>query len=191
MALNGRPIPFLPASLGWGEKMDEKNWLEYKQKTRTYAVRIDFALLHSEVYKKITYSPTLKMLNWFHEKVKVKVNKRKKGRNRFQILNGDISFTYEEAKHRGLSYQQTSRALKELYRFGFIDVKQPGSALRGDWTRFALSTRWKNYGQSDFKEMEFPMSIKWRNYGFGSNEKPGKKNYGKKKFANYESSQLQ
>ncbi len=116
------------------------------------------------------YGPALKLLNWFHEKVKVKVNKGKRGNKRYAVIDEDISFTYEEARYRGLSPQQTSRALKELHQFGFIDVKQPGSGLRGDWTKYALSDRWKDFGTPNFQHLTYPKSIKWLNFGFGGKE---------------------
>lgn len=161
--------------------MDEKQWNEYKQRSRTWATRIDFDLLHSAAYKELNYAPALKLLTWFHEKVKVKVNKKKKGNARYQVLDGDLSFTYSEGECRGLSHEQFSRAIREIHKLGFIDIKKPGSRLRNDWTSYLISNRWRDFGTPEFKEIAWQTSIKWRNYGYGSKEKklgkrPGKRN---------------
>lgn len=155
--------------------MDEEQWSAYKQRSKGWAVRIDFALLHSEAYKALNYAPGVKVLTWFHEKVKVKLNKKKRGKERYQVLDGDLSFTYSEGECRGLSHEQFSRALREIHKFGFIDIKKPGSRLKNDWTEYLISNRWRDFGTPDFKEIAWQTSIKWRNYGFGSTEKPGKK----------------
>lgn len=147
--------------------MDEDQWSEYKQRSRAWAVRIGFILLHSDAYREMNYAPALKLLTWFHEKIRMRVNKGKRGKNRYEIINGqEIAFTYAEAKLRGLSSHQISKGLKELCEFGFIDIKQPGSALRGDWTKYSISDRWKNYGTPNFKKLDYRKSIKWRNFGF-------------------------
>jgi len=162
--------------------VNEEQWIEYKQKSKTWRIRIDFALLHSEAFKALSYAPALKLLIWFHEKVKVKVNKKKRGKERYQVLDGVISFTYAEAECRGLTHKQVYRGLREIHSLGFIDIEKPGSRLKSDWTEYLISNRWRDFGTPNFKNTDWPISIKWRNYGFGSKEKP-KKRYGKRKFA--------
>ena len=155
--------------------MTEEQWNEYKKRSRGWSIRMGFELLHSEAYMRLSYGPAIKALNWFYEKVKLEVNKARRGKNRYQVINGDISFTYREAGFRGLSHHQFSNALKELHKFGFIEIMKPGSALKGDWTQFAFSERWREYGTSNFKGLEFPKSVFWRNFGFGSKKSAKKK----------------
>ena len=88
--------------------------------------------------------------------------------------NGEISFPYREAEHRGLSHQQFRKALVELVGFGFIDIVTPGSAMKGDYTKFALSERWRQYGTGTFEEKHTQYSVHYRNFGFAMG-KPGKK----------------
>ncbi len=151
--------------------MTEDQWNEYLRRSKGWSVRISFDLLHSPAYKKLNYGPAIKALNWFHEKIRLQVNKRKRGKDRYNVINGDISFTYREAKLRGLSSHQFSKALKELHRFGFIDIQKPGSALKGDWTKFSISDRWKKYAIPNFKNEQFPRSVHWVNFGFGAKKK--------------------
>lgn len=155
--------------------MTDDQWNEYKKRSRGWSIRMSFELLHSEAYKRLSYSPAIKVLNWFYEKVKFEVNKGKRGKNRYQVINGDISFTYREAGFRGMSHHQFSRALREVYQFGFIEVTRAGSALKGDFTRFEISDRWKDYGTYNFKGLEFPKSMYWVNFGYGSKKREQQK----------------
>jgi len=152
--------------------MDSKDWENYKRKTRSFGVRIEYSLLHSDAFKTLHYVPSIKVLLWFYEKVRIK--KVRGGRNhkrKYERLNSDICFLYEEAELRGLSRQQFSRALKELYSLGFIEIKKPGSGRRGDFTRFDVSERWRQFGDPNFKCPPYPKSHCWINYGFGSKRK--------------------
>jgi hypothetical protein len=79
------------------------------------------------------------------------------------VNGGNVSFTYKEAKFRGLTSNQFSKALKELCRLGFIDVKKPGSGLMGDFTIFNISGRWRNFGTPQLVREEFPKCVP---YGF-------------------------
>ena len=163
-------LPSSPCMPAW-RAMTTDQWFEYLKKTKGWAVRIGFDLLHSESYKKLNYGPALKVLNWFYEKIQLEKIKGKRGKNRFQIIDRNISFTYREAGFRGLSSHQFAKALKELHKSGFIDIEKSGSALKGDWTQFAISERWKEYGSPNFKNEEFPKSVHWVNFGFGAKKK--------------------
>ncbi|MGD0915693.1 MAG: hypothetical protein ABSB22_04455 [Thermodesulfobacteriota bacterium] len=148
--------------------MTEQQWHEYLKRSRGWAIRMAFDLLHSEAYRELDYGPALKVLSWFHEKIKLEAIKGKRGKNRFQPANnGKMEFTYREALYRGLTSQKFSKALRELHRLGFIDVPKPGSALKGDFTEFSFSERWKTYDPDDVKKIEFPKSVHWVNFGFG------------------------
>lgn len=147
--------------------MKEKHWYEYLKRSRTWSIRIGFDLLHSEAYKQLEYGPALKVLNWFHEKVRFTVDKKRRGKNRYlMVQEGEISFTYEEAALRGLTSQKFSRALKELHRFGFIDVKKPGSGLKGDFTIFTMSQRWRGFANSEYQHKEWPKSVYDGDFGY-------------------------
>jgi len=156
--------------------MDAEQWEAYKIRSRTWAIRLGYDLLHSKAYRAMDYGPAIKLLNWFYEKVRLKVDKKKRGGKRFVLIDGeDISFSYAEGERRGLSHHQFSKALQELHRFGFIDQKRPGSRLKGDWTAYAISERWREFGIPSFKEIPWRKSVLWRNFGFGSQEKRSKK----------------
>lgn len=161
--VKGVPAEVKPKS----KPSEEEKWADYVKRTKEWNTLIPMSLLHSEAYKKLDYAPALKVLNWFYEKRQSRRIKGKRGKDRFQVVNdGNISFPYREAILRGLTSQQFRKALKGLHGLGFIDIKKPGSALRGDWTIFGLSDRWKEYGTSNFKDSEFPKSVHWVNFGW-------------------------
>lgn len=146
---------------------DEASWIQYKNRTRGWCIRVEIALLDSEAFKDLAYTPSVKVLMWFHEKVKVRKNKgKRKAKEKWSVINkGEISFTYEEAILRGLSRQQFSKALKDLYSHGFIDVERPGTGRKGDYTKYSMSERWRDFGKDTFEIKEFPRSLAWRSFG--------------------------
>lgn len=149
--------------------MTEQEWNEYKKKSRSWAIRMTFELLHSKAYQVLNYAPALKVLSWFHEKLRFEVDKKRRGKERYRIINdGEMKFPYREAGFRGLTPHRFRNALIKLHRVGFIDVKKAGSALKGDETIFLFSERWKKFGTPDFVEREFPRSVYWVNFGFGA-----------------------
>jgi hypothetical protein len=144
--------------------MTEKQWIEYLKRSKGWSIRMGHDLLHSQAYQNLKYAPALKVLNWCHEKIRFKVDKKRRGFARYQIVNdGEFTFPYSEAIQRGLTVNQFSRALKDLYGFGFIDVKQFGSGMMENPTIFTLSQRWKEFGKPEFISKEWPKSD---SYGF-------------------------
>jgi hypothetical protein len=106
----------------------------------------------------LRYAPSLKVPDWFLERRKVIPHKKRKGKKRWEVVNNPFTFTYEDARCRGLSDQQFSWALKELHAVGFIDVVYHGRGVMKSKTQFSLSERWRDYGTPSFKKVEFPES---------------------------------
>ena len=147
--------------------MTNEDWNIYKKRSKEWNVRISFELLHSKAYLMLSYGPAIKLLSWMHEKIKVEKIQNKRGKQRFQIKDdGKFSFTYKEANHRGLSGFQLYKGLRELHSYGFLEVQRPGSSLRGDFSIYTLSDRWRLFGQPGFEEKEFPVSVHRIDSGF-------------------------
>jgi len=141
------------------------NWDSYMSRSKGWSARISFELLHGLAFKSLRYAPAIKVLIYFHEKIKVNVDRRKRGNKRYKVVDEPMRFTYHEAECRGLSRQQFSKALKVLHECGFLDVVTHGSGLEGDFSEYALSNRWRQYRTSEFKKVKFPESP---SYGFRS-----------------------
>jgi hypothetical protein len=71
------------------------------------------------------------------------------------INNGEIVFTYREAREKlGLHSAQFTRGIDNLIAVGFIDIAHSGSGTQKDPSLYAMSERWRKYGQSDFEHKE-------------------------------------
>jgi hypothetical protein len=140
-------------------------WEDYKRRTKHWAIRPEYELLHAEAFRDLRYAPALKLLFWGFEKREVrKTNKR--GRKRFQVIDSPFSFTYEEGRRRGLTAKQFGRAVRELIAHGFWDLEKQGSGLQGDYSLYRLSTRWKVYGQKNFERRDLPKRVRLGCFGF-------------------------
>jgi hypothetical protein len=140
----------------------EAKWRQVRRQASSGFVGLMNRMVDHPAYGKLSTAASVKALTWFWQKVEYDKHKRRPGQDspigRTDKIrnNGEISFTYEEAHWRGLSNKQFSRALKELFKFGFIDIRRLGHGVRGEWTRFALSDRWKKYGTPEWEEIPFP-----------------------------------
>ena len=155
------------------ENVQERVGAEKKRTSSLNILNMPTAILNSLAYEALMYGPALKVLCWFHLKKKMEIV----GGNRKRPLygctnNGKISFPYEEANARGLSVQQFSHALKLLQAFGFIDISRTGNAARGEYTLYALSERWRDFGTPNFNRTEFPQQT--RNHSALLRAKQGK-----------------
>lgn len=72
--------------------------------------------------------------------------------------NGEIVFTYSEAKELGIKSSQTYyKVIRELVGDkGFIDIAEQGNWYEKKPTKFAISERWKRYGTDEYDSVEVP-----------------------------------
>jgi hypothetical protein len=139
-----------------------RKWEDEQKRTRTFGIRIGFDLQHSEAYKSLKFWAALKVLNFFHERIRTERVKGRRGKDRWRLIDdGKFSFRYTDAILRGLTRGQYARALKELHSRGFFDFAHVGSGLAGDYSVFVLSNRWRQFGTKDFVEVEFPRGAKF------------------------------
>jgi len=65
--------------------------------------------------------------------------------------NGEIEFTYREAESYGITRPRFKRALAELVQKGLLDIVRPGLPNQKLKTLYAISGRWRKWGQDDFQ----------------------------------------
>ncbi len=148
-------------------------------------------LIDSEAFQALKSVHSVKVLIYFWQKAEYAKEKRKPGNespigNLSKILNqGKMSFEYRIAGYRGMRADQFSRALKELFRYGFIDLDHHGRGVKGDYTKFALSDRWKKYGTDRWEPITFPISERagWASDDFKRKQRERRK---KNRYANAE-----
>jgi hypothetical protein len=126
------------------ENLQRHNWA-----IKSY-VPLEADLLYSEAFNELSKTSTIVLMRL--------LQKRRftgKGKNR-KYYNNELIFTYKEAACFGISRYSFSSALKQLVRFGFIEVEHQGGTIGNgrDWSLYRLIDDWKDYGTNKFKPRE-------------------------------------
>ena len=65
--------------------------------------------------------------------------------------NGEIIFTYAEAQKKFGMFRSTfCRSIDQLVDLGFIEISHQGGGLLKDYSKYAISERWRDYGKEEF-----------------------------------------
>ncbi len=95
-------------------------------------------------------------------RTKCRIEKRgiKRGKRDLERMisnNGEIVFTYAEAKTKyRISKNRFRRAVDELLEKGFIDIAETGMGVHKVTTLYAISERWRKFGTPDYKTVPRP-----------------------------------
>lgn len=114
---------------------------------------IDVEILQSTAFLAIRSAHSIRVLLEFYRRRKIHKPKDRRGKHSKPVIlnNGELVFTFRDATQRmKLSQTTFSRALTELVALGFLDVAEPPCGLHRQPTKWALSERWRRYGQTDF-----------------------------------------
>lgn len=81
----------------------------------------------------------------------------RKNRSEWVITNnGEIIFTYNEAEEKGFSRATFKRAITRLIKNGLLDISYQGTGRHKDFSKYAISDRWKGYGTDNFIKKDRP-----------------------------------
>jgi hypothetical protein len=120
-------------------------------------------LIESDAFLSLTGKAAMLCLIRFHQKAYKKNTKRKQGGAKEPMItnNGEIIFTYAEAKELKIKSSQTFyRVIRELVEEkGFIDISESGNWYQKVPNKFAISYRWKRFGTSEYERVEIPRSL--------------------------------
>jgi hypothetical protein len=150
-------------------------------KKNSKVVVFEQRLLKSKAYRSLRTPTAYFALGIFMTKRQIgKVGRQ--GKERVVILNnGEIVFTYSEAKGLyGISAGAFRDAIDELREKGFIDIAATGMGVHKVTTLYSISERWKLYGLTEYESPK-PRPKKPINKGFqkgnqfGRNCKRGKR----------------
>lgn len=113
---------------------------------------IEQRLLKSKAYRGLRTPTAYFVLGIFWTKRQM-TRVGRSGKKQWVIANnGEIVFTYEEAKTKyGISYGAFRRAIDELLDKGFIDIAESGAGLHKSANLYSISERWKLYGTEKYK----------------------------------------
>jgi len=112
---------------------------------------IDRRLIKSKAFQSLQRPVSFKVLGVFWLKRQC-FNVGRQGKKQWCIINnGEIVFTYKEAKDKyGISYGAFRNAIDELREKGFIDISESGAGLYKSANLYSISDRWKLYGTADY-----------------------------------------
>ena len=149
----------------------KEKWGQFRLQASNGFVGLPNRLVDSKAFASLTTGASVQTLVWFWQMVEYE-KKRKGGESPIGRIDkmtnhGELSFTYQEAQWRGIKQGRFSRALKELFRLGFIDISRHGRGVKGEYTKYALSNRWQKYGTPEWKESPYPENF---HEGFRSDE---------------------
>lgn len=131
-------------------------------------------LIESKAYAALKTATAHRVLSLFFTKRQFESVGRK-GREQWSIKNnGEIIFTYQEAKNKyGISYSVFRKAIDELISKGFIDIAQTGMGVHKVTTLYSISDRWRLYGTPEY-ETSNPRPKKPINRGFQKGNRLGR-----------------
>ena len=134
----------------------------------------------SKAYRSLRTPTAYFVLGIFMTKRKLAKGGRK-GKERWDIMNnGEVVFTYREAKNKYcISAGAFRNAIDELREKGFIDIAKTGMGVHKVTTFFSIGDRWKLYGMPEYEKPK-PRPKGPINRGFQKGNKYGR-NYGKRK----------
>jgi len=129
----------------------DKNTPEKKKFILKRNIYLPWEIPDSDAFKELSAKGIQVLLRFLQKRTwaNLKVKKKKK----IIYDNNGLSFTYAEAQELGISKSQFLEILKRLIELGFIDMEHQGGGLARDYSRFALSERYRDYGKPDFKKV--------------------------------------
>jgi hypothetical protein len=134
-----------------------------KFRNRTFC-QLDAALIESEAFLNLSGKAAMLCLIRFHQKAwKKRSSGKKRGSYKDLVItnNGEIVFTYAEAKELGIKSSQTfHRVKKELIEEkGFIDIADKGNWYNKEPDKFSISERWRKYRTDEYKETKMKRTL--------------------------------
>ena len=131
-------------------------------------VVIDADLVLSRAFLNLTGMAPQVYLLFLRRRRLVKLGRT--GKQRWVIENnGEIVFPYAEAENKfGITRPRFQRAIDQLVEHGFIDIVHLGGGMVKDISKYAISTRWLDYGTENFLEKHRPKDT--RGLGFKKKE---------------------
>lgn len=131
---------------------------EDKRRRYNLFIQVGNNLLYSKAFLELSGNAT-KLYLWSLMKRRLWKKADMKARKRCGLPEPEqppFSFTIREAECFGLHRRRVPDAIKELVAVGFIDIVRKGGAEKGNFSLYAWSERWKQYGTDKFTEITYP-----------------------------------
>ncbi len=132
------------------------------------------ALIESAAFRALKTAASHKVLAIFFTKRQCEQIGRKGKEGWIIKNNGQIEFTYLEAKTKhGISYNSFRNAIDDNIDKGFIDIESTGAGVHKVKNLYRISDRWRNYGTPDYESPK-PRPKKPINGGFKKGNQYGR-----------------
>jgi len=113
-------------------------------------IYIDWEMAESAAFKKLSATGMRVLLRLLQKRPWTKKGKK------IVFHNNGLAFTYAEAEAMEISPSQFHAVMRRLIEVGFVDVEHQGGIHKNDYSRNAISERWKSYGTDAFQSVEKP-----------------------------------
>jgi hypothetical protein len=132
---------------------------------RNQNIWVERRLIQSKAFQSLTATAMKVLMIFFTKRQCEQVGR--KGKEQWTIKNnGEIIFTYKEAKNKyGISESAFRCAIDELISKGFIDIAASGMGVHKVTTLYSISDRWRLYGTPEYEQPK-PRHKKPINRGF-------------------------
>lgn len=112
-------------------------------------IRLSYQMFDSEAFKSLSGTGIRVLLRFLQKRTWSTTGRGSRKKTTYN--NEGLVFTYGEAQAHGISQSQFHTILKRLVELGFIDIEHQGGWVGQDYSRYALSERWRDYGTPRFK----------------------------------------
>lgn len=135
---------------------------------------IERRLLESKAYRDLSTPTAYVVFGIFYTKRQMEKQGRRGKEHWIVANNGEIVFTYQEAKTKhGISCGTFRKAIDELRSKGFIDIAESGVGLHKSANLYSISERWRLYGTEYYRKPK-PRSRTPINKGFQKGNRYGR-----------------
>ena len=139
----------------------ENPWCSPEYPQDEAKIYITKELLESKAYRSLSRCAMLIYQDFLAKREMVPI---KRNRKKVWVINnnGEIIYTYSEAKEKGFSSDQFRNGIDELQQKGLIDITHQGKGGRkpakgaGDVSKFWIDDRWIEYGTDEFRPPRKP-----------------------------------
>lgn len=120
-------------------------------------IYLEWEMLDSDAFKSLSSKAIQVLLKFLQKRT---WEDRKGRRKKVRVYNNSgLAFTYIEAQEMKIGKSQFHVIIKRLFELGFIDIEHQGGGLFKDYSRYAVSDRWRDYGTPNFKTVSKPKAI--------------------------------
>ena len=137
---------------------------DYINRKSDSPIVLDREVIFSPAWRDLNTANALRVyIDFLYRRRFQKPKGRSKAKRKWMFVNnGEIIYTYSEAKNLGMSNSVFKRAIDSLIDHGFIDIEESGVGMYKYAPNYWISERWRQSGTPNFKKRSRPKRNWWR-----------------------------